>query len=418
MELLDKIIPKKNLETASAPTQVAIEKMSYLQDGFETSKSCRGRASNLKTGLETVYENYFNQCKLDHHKQERLKQPYKTELKDVLTQLDTKKEKITQISASISSTREEIQQLKQDIILVQKQPENFGIDIEHKSATKLWIGLFLLLPLSIYIFIFYISTSYSAFFKEFDPETSLFDGVFEANALAKAFQDGTLELGFVLFIPFVFFSLGYLIHMFWERKHTINYIKVAGLLLITFMFDAILAYLIDEKVHYLSATIDSAKFSVSMAVQSANFWLIIFAGFVSYIVWGLVFDMVMNENAKRDKVQTFKRSKKEEIWHRNRIISRSLKKHEKLKEEIAALKIRNTRLQSIIAGFILPIQNYKAFAVEYLKGWQKFIAAELTLGKGEQEQLITDCRATYAEHVKMLDLEADNYQNKVYTPTF
>ena len=415
MEILNKVLPKKKEEIVPQNT-IAIQKKDYLNEGYDTSKACRGRASNLKTGLEMVYEKYFNQCKLDEHKQKQLKQPYLTELNEVTTDIQNKENEVQELTQQITTHREDIQQIKQDIILVKKQPENFGIDIEHKSHTKLWIGSFLLIFLSLYIFIFYISTAYSAFFKKFDTDNPVFEAVFEANALAKAFEDGWLELGFVIFIPFVFFSLGYLIHMFWERKTRINYIKVAGLLLITFLFDAILAYLIDEKVYGINKTFNDDPFSLSMAIQNANFWLIIFAGFVSYIVWGLVFDMVMNENAKRFKIQVFKRSKNEAIQHKTKLINRALKKHARLKEKLNELSIRSVRLESIVSGFILPIQNYKTFAVEYLKGWQKFIAAELTLGKNEQEQLISDCRAVYNDHMTALDLETDDYQNKVYTP--
>ncbi|WP_459210648.1 hypothetical protein [Aquimarina rhabdastrellae] len=416
MEILNKVLPKKKEEIAAPQNTIAIQKKDYLNEGYDTSKACRGRASNLKTGLEMVYEKYFNQCKLDEHKQKQLKQPYLTELNEVTTDIKNKENEVQELTQQITTHREDIQQIKQDIILVKKQPENFGIDIEHKSNIKLWIGLVFLIPLSFYIFIFYISTAYSAFFKKFDSKNALFETVFEADALTRALEDGPLELGFVLFIPFVFFSLGYLIHMFWERKTNANYIKVVGLLLITFLFDAILAYLIDEKVHELNRRRGELHFSISMAIQNANFWLIIFAGFVSYIVWGLVFDMVMNENAKRFKIQVFKRSKNEAIQDKTKLIDRTIKKRTRLKEKLDELSIKSIRLESIVAGFILPIQNYKTFAVEYLKGWQKFIAAELTLGKNEQEQLISDCRAVYNDHMTALDLETDDYQNKVYTP--
>lgn len=418
MELFKKFKPNNDsVPITQHQTSIEIQKQDYLNDGYETSKSCSGRAPNLKTALETVYEKFFNQSKQNEYQQEKLKLPYQIELDTLQVKLTNKEQETKKINEHITVSQEEIGQLTQDIILVKKQPENFGIDLSYKSNTKLWIGLLFLLALSVYIFIFYISTSYSAFFKDFSPNSSLFNGVFEANALAKAFQDGALELGFVLFIPFVFFSLGYLIHMFWERKSTINYIKVAGLLVITFLFDSIMAYLIDEKVYNLYKTLDDPKFTIALALQNVNFWLIIFAGFVSYIVWGLVFDMVMTENGKRNKIEAFKKSKKAEITTKKRRVLKLTKKVEKLKTEVDTSTVRIAELQTIISGFILPIQNYKAFAVEYLKGWQKFIAAELALGKNEQNTILKECRQVYNQHLKELDLETDDYQNKVFTKT-
>lgn len=71
--------------------------------------------------------------------------------------------------------------------------------------------------------------------------------VLDSKAFEKAWQDGSLEGAFVTFIPFVFLGLGYLIHMFGEVKSRENYFKIGLLFTITFIFDAILAYQIEEK---------------------------------------------------------------------------------------------------------------------------------------------------------------------------
>lgn len=143
--------------------------------------------------------------------------------------------------------------------------------------------------------------------------------------------------------------------------------------------------------------------------------MIIFAGFVSYIVWGLVFDFVMKEYADRDKIKAFIKEKKEEIVEKEQ-------KASKLKEEISIveatishLKVRVTELQNIIDGFILPVMNYKALSTSFLEGWQGYISAELPLGREEKETLLSDCRKVYDKHMLDLDINTDTYQNKVYT---
>ena len=280
---------------------------------------------------------------------------------------------------------------------------------------KFWIGLFFLIPLAAYIFIFYISTSFSAFFREFDPGIGLFQGIFDPQALSKAYEAGGIELGSVLFIPFVFFGLGYLIHMFQENKGLKNSLKIGVLFLITFLFDAILAYLIDEKLYNLTKTYDSEVFSISVAFQSISFWLIIFAGFVSYIVWGLVFDFVMKEYADRDKIKAFIKERKEEIEEKKQKLLHFKELISSQKEMISTIKVRISELQNIIDGFILPIMNYKALSTELFEGWQGYISAELPLGREEKENLLTDCRKVYDKHIQDLDIDTDTYQNKVYT---
>src|SRR5690606_23758478 len=115
-----------------------------------------------------------------------------------------------------------IEKLRQTKIDVKNNPSEFGIDVEKKSSSYFWIVLTFIIHLTLYVFIFYISTSYSAFFRTFNPETDLFGGLFYPQALSEAYRDGILELGFILFIPFVFFALGYLIHMFQHKKGIIN----------------------------------------------------------------------------------------------------------------------------------------------------------------------------------------------------
>ncbi|MET1258121.1 hypothetical protein ABV409_02210 [Flagellimonas sp. DF-77] len=391
--------------------------LDYTNEGYETSKSCQGREHTLKTSLETIYQKFENDSKIDIANQERLKQPYTTELKGKTTALLNKNEEKEKHENEIKEYEKEIAKLRQDTINVRRNPMDYGLNIDKRSTAKFWIGLSFILPLTAYILIFYFSTSYSAFFRTFNPSDGLFQGMFYPKALSQAYEDGLLELGFVLFIPFVFFALGYLIHMFQTKKGFVNILKIAALFIITFLFDAILAYLIDEKLYNLNKTFQSSKFNIPIALQSVGFWLIIFAGFVSYMVWGLVFDFVMKEHSDRDKIQCFINDRLEEIVNKEQHILKLKGGVKVLQKEISELDKRIAELQNIIDGFILPIRNYKLLSAQYLKGWQKYIAAELPLGVNEKNALQLTCRSVYDKHIKNLELDTDDYQNKVYTKT-
>ncbi|MDC6363999.1 MULTISPECIES: hypothetical protein [Flavobacteriaceae] len=389
----------------------------YSHEGYETSKSCQGSEHTLKISLETIYQKFENDCKIDLANQERLKQPYTTELKGKTTALLNKTEEKETLENEAGEYEEQIEKLRQDTINVRRNPLDYGLDVDKRSTAKFWIGLLFLLPLTAYILIFYISTSYSAFFRTFDPSTSLFTGIFYPKALSKAYEDGLLELGFVLFIPFVFFALGYLIHMFQSKKGYVNILKIVALFIITFLFDSILAYLIEEKLYNLNKTFDSPDFNIPIAFQSVGFWLIIFAGFVSYIVWGLVFDFVMKEHTDRDKIQCFIKDLHEEIQNKEKSILKLKGGIKVLQNEISDLDKRIAELQNIIDGFILPIRNYKLLSAQYLQGWQKYVDAELAMGVNEKNDLQLRCRKVYDTHIKNLELDTDDYQNKVYTKT-
>ncbi|WP_062053969.1 hypothetical protein [Aquimarina longa] len=418
MALLEQFTKKKE-ETTETKNGIAIPSIDTINQttiAYEDSKACGGRTPNLKSSLETLYEQFFTKIKKDDVEQQELKQPYITELEGLTVKLSNKEEEIKRSEKKLDEVQEEVNNLNQEILKIKSSPETLE-EVKPKSNIKLWIGLGFLIPLSIYILIFYISTAYSAFFKVFDPKISLFHTIFEPKALERALEAGWMEAGFVFLIPFVFFSLGYLIHMFWSQKKLSSYIKVCALLVITLSFDVILAYLIDQKEYNFNKTSESPDFTITMALDSPTFWLIIFAGFVSYFIWGLVFDMVMIENDKRNVKESLKKNLKEKINQKRKLFFKIKDTVEDNENEIGVFKVRAKELECIIEGFILPIQNYKVFAIEYLKGWQKYIAAELPIGQQEKITLLQECEAIYESHIQELDLVADDYQNKVFTKT-
>ncbi|MCW5516924.1 ABC transporter permease [Muriicola sp. Z0-33] len=415
LKSIAQIKPSNNTETISDENAFEAERKTYHEDGFNTSKTCQGRPENLAASMEAIYNRYENKCREQELEQNKLKHPYITELKGKQTFIITRKEELERQQERLAATETQIENLRSDIIGVRRDPGAYGISADRRSTSKFWIGLLLLAFLTVYILIFYISTSFSAFFRTFNPSTELFSGMFYPQALQEAYDAGALELGFILFIPFVFFGLGYLIHMFWHKKSTINVLKVLLLFITTFIFDALLAYLIDEKLYNLDKTFEDPIYSVGIAFSSPSFWVIIFAGFVSYAIWGLVFDMVMKEHADRDKIQNYIATLEKEI--RN-----ILPKREKHKEEIHAIekgidevKVRCSELENIIDGFILPIRNYKALSSEYLQGWMECVSSLIAMGHEETRQYLNACREVYDKHIKKLDLDTDTYQNKVYT---
>lgn len=387
---------------------------SYHNQGVGASRACQGHYHNLKTNLEALFHRFENDCKLGEIEQHKLKLPFISELKGKNTVLLNKTEELGRIKETKAGEEDQIEKLRQDKISVRNNPSEYGLDVDRKSSVKFWIGVILLIPLSLYIFIFYVSTSYSGFFRNFDPSVDLFGGMFYPQALQDAFKHGLLELGFIVFIPFVFFGLGYLIHMFQHKKGAINTMKIILLFTVTFLFDAILAYLIDSKLYDLNKTYGAPEFSIPYALQSPGFWVIIFAGFVSYIIWGLVFDFVMKEHADRDEVRLFISSKNAEIKNKENVIAKLDLKITDVQKEIDNLKERITELNSIIEGFIFPIKNYKTLSSQYLQGWQHFIASELAISSVNTESLLQKCRDTYDEHIRELELDNFSHQNRIF----
>lgn len=388
-------------------------KITFFEDGYGTSKGAMGNPTILKTSLENVFEDYKEKAKKDEERQKELKKPHIEKLKRTETEI-AKRETAKEIKQeNIKNINQKIDKINFEISDVKNDPNKYGIDAEKKARVQFYIGLFILLPLTLYLMVFYVSASYSAFFKQF-KDSDIMAAIFDGHAFEKSMQQGWLEGAFVIFLPFVFMGLGYLIHMFQKEKKWGNTLKVIGIFIITFIFDALLAYQIEKKIYEFEKTPTSPEFNFQIAFTKPEFWTIIFAGFLVYIIWGLVFDFAMKEYENIDKIKVFIRSHKENKKN-------LLAKKEKLEEEIDAidneiseLKGKAKEIQSTIDGFIFEEKRYLLYHTEYLKGWLLAIQKEIHLPHKEKNELIKQCETVSSEHLKNLGLNDSSYQNLIY----
>lgn len=389
-------------------------RVTYYQSGYGASKKASGGSITFGVGLKNLYNSFEDLCRKQLNEQKILKQPYIQEQEKHRTELKKRDTALNIYTEQSEKIIQKIEEKKFEIINVKQSPEAYGIDTDKRPQAQFYIGLSLLIPITIYLFVFYISASYSAFFKNFEND-SLSAAIFDANAFGKAVSDGWLEAIFVGTIPFVFMGLGYLIHMFQKTKKTVAYLKLTALFILTFLFDIILAYLIEKKIFDFERVLGES-FSASTALKSVNFWGIIFAGFVVYIIWGLVFDFVMKEHENVDKIKAFIRNKKAEIKNEIEKKDKLVSKIDQVKHEITEIKGKVTELQSKIDGFVFPIKEYLHYHYQYKEGWFQAINAEIALPRKEKQELMEKCEEVSNNHLQELKLnQSMEYQHLVFT---
>lgn len=410
------------VESLTSDSTEESRKRTYHETGYRDSTRNNGNHTALSICLDAIYSKFQNEEKELVEKQKRLKEPYlneqknkETEIKGFTVSLDNKEDQIKNNGTDIENVQDKIEKLKFEINDLPRNPEMYNVKATKGASTKFWIGLIILIPISLYLFTFYISTSYSAFFKNFDANGNIIQSVLDAQAFNKAWDEGPLEGAFVTLIPFVFLGLGYLIHMFGENKSMVNYSKVALLFIITFVFDAILAYEIESKLYELNKTFSSPPFDLSIAFTKNQFWGIIFAGFIVYIIWGLVFDFVMKEHKEKDKIRHEQtRRQKDILIHLEKVEGLKNQKEEirnnigSIKELIAKAKGRIEELQNIIDGVIIPTKDYKLYASEYMQGWITNINERI-----HSQKLVDECMEKYNENLRKVGANSDS-QNSVY----
>ncbi|MCQ9641143.1 beta-carotene 15,15'-monooxygenase [Chryseobacterium sp. WG14] len=417
----------KNEAALNEESSEESRKRTYHESGYRDSSRTSGNHSTLSICLDAVYSKFQNEEKEMVEKQQKLKESYvneqknrETEIKALSVSQETKEEQLKTKNIDIENHQHTIEALKSEILDLPRNPEKYNVKATRGASTKFWIGAILLFPISLYLFTFYISTSYSAFFKNFDAKSTVIQSVLDAQAFSKAWNEGVIEGAFVTLIPFVFLGLGFLVHMFGENKTTANYIKLGLLFIVTFVFDSILAYEIESKLYELNKTFNSPPFDLTIAFTKIQFWGIIFAGFIVYIIWGVVFDFVMKEHREKDKIKNEQEIRQKKVEFFQEKISALKKEIEEIlanigsiKESVIKTRGRIEELQNIIDGVIIPTKDYKLYASEYVQGWITFIGEKIAVSRTEKQIMIDDCIAAYNTNLETVGANSDN-QNLVY----
>lgn len=391
-------------------------RITYYQSGFAASIKASGKPIILKACLQNLYMSFEDQCRKQKLEQEKLKQPYREEQEKNRTELKKSEAAIGIYEKKEQELNDTIDQIKNEIIEVKRNPDKYGIEDGKGLKAQFYIGLFLLLPITLYLLVFYISASYSAFFKEFDSD-SLTAAIFDADALTNSFKASWLEGVLVTTIPFVFMGLGYVIHMVQKGKEKgfKNIFRIIALFTVTFLFDGLLAYIIEKKIYEFNKTPESPPYNLNIALGEAEFWMIIFAGFVVYIIWGLVFDFVMKEFENIDKIRAFIRGKKENLIDLEKLKIEYTNKINDFKEQLIIINGKISELQSKIDGFVFPVKEYLHYHYQYKEGWFQAITTQIALPHKEKGELLENCETSSIEHLDKLNLIDPDFQHLVYS---
>lgn len=361
----------KEITPIPAPVPPVVDKVNYQDYGHHQAYLLGGSIPGLRVCLQKVYFNFKEKMKDDLGKQEELKKPIRVTLEEHKGHINRWENKIRKFrEEDIPTIKQKIESLKEEKGHIRNNPQEIVGDLTAKPS--FYIGMIILIFLTVYLFVFYSSASYSAFFKEFTlNQIGVANSIFDAQAISRALNDGVTELVLILTIPFVFLGLGYLIHKMNETKGYMKFVRIGFLVVITFLFDAIMAYDITEKIYNIKregAFTDMPEFSIPLAAKSVNFWIIIFAGFIVYLIWGFVFEFVLDAYDKIDKLKVALRQKDIEIRNEHMKLQEINESIEKITHHIDSTKTQINKLNEILNNGVLP-SDFKEEIFSFLAGW-------------------------------------------------
>ena len=182
----------------------------------------------------------------------------------------------------------EIKAKESSILAIGREIQNIVEGKGHIDWLPLIITSTLLILLTVFLWLFYCAIFYSTFNPEALGDNCGIQSVIKA--LERLFRPPFPVSKFLYFIiPSVFITLGYIIHDASKRK---GFTIVFVLILVTFLLDCIFGYSISN--HINICTTEGSPYSKWTEVfQDLNFYLILFCGFVSYLMWGYMLNTTM-----------------------------------------------------------------------------------------------------------------------------
>lgn len=365
----------------------------YKKYGFMQSKNHGANPISLEVELNKIFEMFKDKLRKDEIEQERLKIPLRAKLESLKIDKEKFERKIGEVKLDlIPSLNKKIQGLKDEIGSIRRDPTLY--QKEKPNRVSFAFGAIIGILLTVYLWVFYTSASYSAFFRKFEADDiNVANSIFDASSFTKAYHDGIPALVLVMSMPFIFLGLGYLIHKVNQSKSKWKYLHLALLITVTFGFDYIIAYEIVQKVYELKAAASLQElppYTFRDAISDINFWLIIFAGFVTYLIWGFLFDKMMEDYEKFDVLKVQIKVREEEIKELKKELKAQDDQIEVFKDKITeSEKLIKSTEEDLNSTFFKP-KEFEYIIYQFSSGWMQYVEGGLLANEEKKNKLRTE----------------------------
>lgn len=322
------------------------------------------------------------------------------DLKSTETKLDTEKENLDNLNSKIKDKQDEIAEIKAN-----------GIKKNRTIVANFIIGGIILVSMTLFLLLFYSSTMYSAFFKDFGEGDTAYTAMFDGAAVSKSFSEGIFEGLFILFFPMTFMGLGFVIHQFSVNKKGFErYFKSFVLYALTFAFDFLLAYKISKAIYDVELPYNPGlpPFSLKVALADMDFWIVIFCGFVTYVIWGLVFSFVMENYDKMTNIKSIVDNLRNQVTNLKTIAAKTQAEINNLTNKILTINADiKTKNQLLTQPFYYNFTAIKANLNDYHFGWVNALT-------GSYDEKIAPLKVAYDKEMQEVDNWMANHKDKAY----
>lgn len=356
--------------SSTKKTEKAIHQIEYvnLQDfGYEKSGHVKGDPD--------IYTSYLNRIlngDLVDEKFSGLNEDEKPEKRDKLKKLEAKLEDTCKqnevINGEIKEKQDKVDVRREEMLDIRKKYEKDpeAMKRETFSPFKFGINLFILVMLTAYLFFFYVSAAYKALYTDFEGIAGrLAAGMGTGSIMPKPAELAeAIQYNYLLFlVPFVFYAFGWAFHIILDLKNKYKFVFLGGLIGVTFFVDFLLAILIHNNLEFAKELMGLS--TKSWAADPA-FYMILFLGFIVYILWSILLDSLFREWAKRSVMINLKKIIKH-LKDDIKILQAKLIPEEPIRFDIANLR---EDLGTVILG------NIKSYFDQFTTGWISYLSPQ------------------------------------------
>lgn len=335
-----------------------------------------GDATSLRTYLKWIKDGYIvdeTYNEKEHEIQKKKTQQKITEAKEAKDKLQSEKKTTEQVL--IPSENKKIKELEDEIQSTALDLENEKINTGFQLTNYIMYAS-LVVILGLYLILFYASAIYAAFFRSAASLIELAgdDIVLFLNTIfdIKGIFTWSPALIFVYLAAFIFFAVGIIPHTISGKNKKA---KIIGAISLALIVDILLAYKIDLGIHELKVMAgvgDQEWFFLT----SINFYLVIVFGFMVYLVWGYMYDLMLKEKNKKNAAIFAEITIK---GHKNEIKDLKIRIKEldtkviELEAQIDTLQQRIEQLKKDLEKAMLNPDLLSQNLTSFYMGWRQFL---------------------------------------------
>lgn len=352
---------------ATQPADTVVDnEISYFHFGKLAAKTTNSNSQLLESSLDNIYDRFLNDQQLTG-------EGIKNRISKLRAEVTQKRNHRIQANSEIQSQEQfkedrekRIEELEIERIKI-KDGEGPSVDY-----VPFIIGAFITILLTLYLFVFYSSSGYSAFYGV--KQGSL--GFINPNVFADAKTKGGGVIALIILFPVIFLGLGFLIHDAIEKK---KYVFITLLLVFTLIVDSIIGYKISQAIHTneFNAGLTNEQWQFKMIYTDMNFYLVLALGFVVYVIWGYLLHYVLNKNKELqpDKALELRiENINRKVSEHRQALAEIVSKINSLKAQIETLENEISEKEKDIIGYengVVPVNTsmLKASIGDFMNGW-------------------------------------------------